>query len=57
MAQPQLDHLAQARDWLAERVKACEATEGALSGRMCADSVVTVRKKKKTLYLIVIITR
>lgn len=39
---PQLDHLVQAKDWLGERVKACEATEGASSGQACADSVLTV---------------
>lgn len=38
-----MDHLAQAKDWLAERVKSCEQTEGAARGGACADSVLTVR--------------
>lgn len=42
LAEPQLEHLAQAKGWLLERVKACEETEGASAGRVCADSVLTV---------------
>eukprot|EP00904_Undaria_pinnatifida_P001639 jgi/Undpi1/11476/HiC_scaffold_30.g13773.m1 len=42
LAEPQLEHLAQAKGWLLERVKACEETEGASAGRVCADSVLTI---------------
>lgn len=42
LAEPQLEHLAQAKGWLLERVKACEETEGASGGRACADSVLTI---------------
>lgn len=44
MSEAELEHLAQAKGWLAERVKACEESAGASSGRVCADTVLTVRK-------------
>ncbi|CAM9700215.1 unnamed protein product [Hapterophycus canaliculatus] len=42
LAEPHVDHLAQAKEWLAGRVKACEETEGSARGGACADSVLTV---------------
>lgn len=42
LADPHLDHLAQAKDWLAERVAACAATAGASGGGACADSVLKI---------------
>lgn len=42
LSEPHLDHLTEAKNWLKERVTACQATEGASSGLACADSVLTV---------------
>ncbi|CAM9641521.1 unnamed protein product [Ectocarpus sp. 4 AP-2014] len=42
LAEPHVDHLTQAKGWLAERVKSCEQSEGSVGGRACADSVLTV---------------
>ncbi|CAN0126854.1 unnamed protein product [Pylaiella littoralis] len=42
LAEPHVEHVAQAKRWLAERVESCEQTEGAASGRACADAVLTV---------------
>eukprot|EP00752_Nemacystus_decipiens_P012018 g10653.t1 len=42
LAEPHVDHLSQAKGWLAERVRSCEQTTGAMGGRPCADSVLTV---------------
>ena len=50
MSEPELDHLTQARDWLKDRVKACEASAEASSGRVCADTVLTVRTVRFSLY-------
>lgn len=44
LAEPHVDHLTQAKGWLAERVKSCEQSEGSVRGRACADSVLTVRQ-------------
>lgn len=45
LSEAELEHLAEAKGWLAERVKACEESAGASRGRVCADTVLTVRNK------------
>lgn len=51
MSEAELEHLAQAKGWLAERVKACEESAGASRDRVCADTVLTVRSTTKSALL------